>query len=154
MNKPLTLNAPGFDTELSGLADQGVLPQDLTDFLKSIVFAHVTHGQLVKTESDVIKLVREHLLDGIIIFTSTGKDEGHYDIGVYVPDGSSGRETRSFFYLIPRRSGMKLKYLTDLPKTDSCDVVRTDELITQAIRGFFEPLVSFWRWTRKSLRRQ
>lgn len=114
MNEPLVLNVPGFEEELNGYSDRGLLPLDLTDFLKSIVSAHVLHRQLVKTDPDVIKFAKEHLPNGIIIFTSTGKDEGHFDIGVYVPDGSNDEETWSFFYLIPHRPGTKLKYLMEL----------------------------------------
>jgi len=114
MKEPLILNVPGFEEELNEYSDRGLLPLDLTDFLKSIVSAHVLHRQSVKTNPNVIKFAKEHLLQGIIIFTSTGKDDGHYDIGVYVPDGEEDKEAWSFFYLIPHRPGTKLKYLTDL----------------------------------------
>lgn len=114
MNKPLVLNIPGFEDELNEYSDRGLLPLDLTDFLKSIVSAHVYYGQLVETDPDVIKFAKEHLPNGLIIFTSNGKGEGHFDIGVYVPDGDEDKEAWSYFYLIPHRPGTKLKYLMDL----------------------------------------
>lgn len=109
---PLRLTTLNYWQELEGLRTTLPMPTTLVDCLKELVSSHVHATIGPEATSRLIEQAKHYLNDGILLSDAIG--DWLYDVMVFVPNVGEVTATRSFFRLIRKWPGGRLKYLGDI----------------------------------------
>jgi hypothetical protein len=109
---PLKLTTADYWQELEKLAKEGTLPRVLAICLKSLVCSHINKSIPPQADPYTTRLAKGYLVGGIMISDSAG--DSLYDVMVFVPNPEEERTKRSFFRLVYKGNGGRLKYLDEI----------------------------------------
>ncbi len=97
--KPLVLSRKNNWTELETAMEEGRLPLEVADTLKSLISCHLHNTIRPGAKGHTLGLLKTHLKGGILL-QDEGESDEMLEVGVYVPENIETH--RSFFILIPR----------------------------------------------------
>ena len=102
--------------ELEALAMDGKIDMGLSNMLKALICSHLRDTNPPTANTELIKLAKEQLKDGIWLREVNEKTGAQYylDIMVYVTNEDPSEGLRKVFKLIPKYPNGRLKYLDDL----------------------------------------
>ena len=114
---PIELSSSNYWMEIEEFTKTGKIPQELGDILKAVVNSHIKETIPCIASRRLIDLAKKYLMDGIKVKYSD-MDRFYnirfYNMMVFVPNIEEGEVLRSFFLLVPKYNGGKLKYLDEI----------------------------------------
>lgn len=109
---PIELSSSDYWMEIEELTKTGKIPQELGGILKSVVNSHMNKTISCTANRRLIDLAKKYLTAGIKLRHSDR--DRFYNMMVFVPNIESSEVRRSFFLLVPKYNGGRLKYLDEI----------------------------------------
>lgn len=109
---PIELSSSDYCMEIEQLTKTGKIPQELGGLLKAVVNSHLNEAISCVATHYHIGLAKKYLTEGIKLRYSD-RDRA-YNMMVFIPNSESSEVCRSFFLLVPKYNGGKLKYLDEI----------------------------------------
>ena len=109
----LLLTTANYWKEIDQHMTDKLIPTDLGMCLRALIGSHLHVTIPPEALPRLVQFAKDYLADGIVLRNHLMQDEP-YDIMVFVPDNGQKEKLRSFFRLIPRWRGGRLRYLTEI----------------------------------------
>jgi hypothetical protein len=109
---PIVLSSSDYWMEIEELTKTGKIPRELGGLLKGVINSHMNETIPCTATPRLIKMMKRHLMGGVRLIYSDR--DRFYNVMVFVPNAESSEVCRSFFLLVPKYNGGRLKYLDEI----------------------------------------